>query len=56
MDRVFADTFYWVALIHRKDARHNAVLEWSRAAVSITLLTTEEVLTEMLPFVQPMKV
>jgi hypothetical protein len=24
--RVFANTFYWVALIHRKDASHKAVL------------------------------
>jgi uncharacterized protein len=48
--RVFADTFYWVALIHRKDASNRAVLEWSRRATSMTLLTTEEVLTEVLAF------
>jgi uncharacterized protein len=48
--RFFADTFYWVALIHRKDASNKAVLEWSRAAASALLWTTEEVLTEVLAF------
>jgi uncharacterized protein len=50
VDRVFADTFYWVALIHRKDARNQAVVEWSRAAVSVIFVTTEEVLMEVLAF------
>jgi uncharacterized protein len=48
--RVFADTFYWVALVHRKDASNKPVLEWSRAAGSVLLFTTEEVLTEVLAF------
>jgi predicted nucleic acid-binding protein len=48
--RVFADTFYWVALIHRKDARNRAALEWSRKAASVFICTTEEVLTEVLAF------
>lgn len=47
---IFADTFYWVALIHRRDASHKAVLEWSREAVPVLLWTTEEVLTEVLAF------
>jgi predicted nucleic acid-binding protein len=46
---VFADTFYWIALLHRKDASHQAVLEYSRAFTS-TLVTTDEVLTEVLAF------
>lgn len=50
MDRVFADTFYWVALIHRKDAKHRVVVQWSHASTSVTLFTTEEVLTEVLAF------
>lgn len=50
MLRVFADTFYWVALIHRKDASHTAVLEWSRAPMSVSIVTTDEVLTEVLAF------
>jgi hypothetical protein len=46
---VFADAFYWVALIHRKDASHKAVLEFSRTLASI-FITTDEVLTEVLAF------
>ncbi len=50
MRRVFADTFYWVALIHRKDAGNKAALEWSRETASVHIVTTEEVLTEVLAF------
>jgi uncharacterized protein len=45
----FADTFYWIARIHRKDARHQDVLEFSRSFTSF-LVTTDEVLTEVLAF------
>jgi predicted nucleic acid-binding protein len=51
--RVFADTFYWVALIHRKDASNQAALDWSRGAASVFVFTTEEVLTEALAFCSP---
>lgn len=51
MQRVFADIFYWIALIHRKDASNKAVLDWSRTtAGAYTISTTEEVLTEVLAF------
>jgi predicted nucleic acid-binding protein len=50
VNRVFADTFYWVALIHRKDASNGAVLEFSRTLGSAVLVTTDEVLTEVLAF------
>lgn len=50
MERVFADTFYWVALIHRRDASNQAVLDWSREKTSVLICTTEEVLTEVLAF------
>lgn len=50
MSRFFADTFYWIALIHRKDASHKTVLEWSRVSTSAFITTTEEVLTEVLAF------
>ena len=49
MNPAFADTFYWVALIHRKDTSHEAVLEFSRRFTS-HLVTTDEVLTEVLAF------
>ena len=50
MKRIFADTFYWVALIHRRDSANRAVLEFSRTLGSSTLFTTDEVLTELLAF------
>lgn len=49
MNPAFAYTFYWVALIHRKDASHHAVLNFSRGFTSL-LVTTDEVLTEILAF------
>jgi predicted nucleic acid-binding protein len=50
VNRFFADTFYWVALIPRKDASNRAVLEFSRTLASAVLVTTDEVLTEVLAF------
>ena len=50
MHRVFADTFYWIALVHRKDASNKEALAWSRKAASVLVYTTDEVLTEMLAF------
>ena len=50
MHRVFADTFYWIALVHRKDASNKAALAWSRKAATVLVYTTDEVLTEVLAF------
>ena len=49
MNPAFADTFYWIVLIHRKDARHHVVLEFSCTFTS-TLAPTDEVRTEVLAF------
>ena len=49
VNQLFADTFYWVALINRKDASNQAVLDFSRTLKSF-LITTDEVLTEVLAF------
>ena len=49
MNPAFGDTFYWVALIHRKDEAHQAMLDFSRGFKSL-LVTTDEVLTEVLAF------
>ncbi len=46
--RIFADTFYWVALLNRRDSANRAVLEFSRALGSSTLVTTDEILIELL--------
>jgi uncharacterized protein len=44
----FADTFYWIALIHPKDAWHARVLNWAASHASQQLVTTTEVLGEVL--------
>ena len=48
MKRVFADTLYWVALIHRKDQWHQSAVSVSRTLANCHLVTTDEVLTEVL--------
>jgi predicted nucleic acid-binding protein len=48
MRRIFADTLYWVAITHRKDQWHQAALNISRTLAEYHLVTTDEVLTEVL--------
>jgi uncharacterized protein len=50
MKTVFADTFYWVALINPGDDWHSLVLDISRSLDQTKIVTTEEVLTEVLTF------
>ncbi len=45
---VFADAFYWVALLNPGDAFHAPVTSFSRTLGGACLVTTDEVLTEML--------
>lgn len=45
---VFADTFYWLALIDPRDDWHARVQAVSRQLAGATLLTTDEVLVELL--------
>jgi hypothetical protein len=47
---VFADTFYWIALISRKDSAHHKVQEFERSASPREIVTTDEMLTEFLAF------
>lgn len=47
--KVFADTFYWVALTSAEDDAHTHALAFSRS-VPLELVTTEEILTEYLTF------
>lgn len=44
----FADAFYWIALNNRRDAWHHAVSAWAGTNRDARLVTTEEVLTEVL--------
>ena len=50
MKTLFADTFYWVALIHAKDQWHREVRAFSASVKSIPLVTTDLVLVEYLNF------
>jgi predicted nucleic acid-binding protein len=45
---IFADTFYWLALIDPHDAWHAVAQAASRAYAGIPLLTTDEVLVEVM--------
>ncbi len=48
MRRVFVDTLYWIAIHNPKDQWHQAAEKASRALAGCHLITTEEVLTEVL--------
>jgi predicted nucleic acid-binding protein len=45
---VFADTFYWVAVMSPRDPSHARVMAWGRNVGPLRLVTTDEVLTEVL--------
>jgi predicted nucleic acid-binding protein len=45
---LFADAFYWIALLNPRDAFHAAVSSYSHALGRARLVTTDEVLTEVL--------
>jgi predicted nucleic acid-binding protein len=44
----FADTFWWIALGNPKDAWHARVIAWEAAHSNSRLVTTEEILSELL--------
>ena len=50
MKQVFADTFYWVALLNPRDDLHQEVFQFSRTITDVRRVTTEEVLIEVLNF------
>jgi predicted nucleic acid-binding protein len=50
MRTVFADTFYWVALLNPKDQHHQQVRTYSNTLAKTGIVTTDEVLTEVLNF------
>lgn len=50
MRKIFADTFYWVALINPEDNFHDKVLKTSYSLFDTIFVTTEEVLIEVLAF------
>lgn len=50
MKSIFADTFYWVALINKTDSWHQRVRSYSPNLSNVNIITTEEVLTETINF------
>lgn len=50
MQAVFADTFYWIALLNPDDPDHNRVTAFDLSPARPPLVTTEEVLTEFLTY------
>jgi uncharacterized protein len=50
MKKLFADTFYWVALAHPKDDWHEKVKNVSKELGSFLIITSDEVLIEFLTF------
>ena len=50
MRRVFADAHYWVAILNDQDQSHAAAQAMSQALQSVPIMTTEEVLIEVLAF------
>ena len=50
MKQIFADTFYWVALINKKDNWHQRVIEVTSTLKNVEIVTTDEVLVEVLNF------
>ncbi len=50
MNRVFADTFYWIALTYSDDASHAAAVAFDTSPGRPPIITTEEILTELLTF------
>lgn len=50
MRSVFADTFYWIALLNPEDPDHDRVTAFDLSLERPALVTTEEVLTEFLTY------
>jgi len=47
---VFADTFYWIALMNKRDRAHRVVMDHTRKLAPRSVVTSDEVLTEFLAF------
>jgi len=50
MSRVFADTYYWIALLNDRDRSHAAAEAISHTLGQSTIVTTQEVLSEVLTY------
>ncbi len=50
MNAVFADTFFWIALVNPRDQWHAAAMRAEQTIGARGLITTDEVLAEFLTF------
>jgi predicted nucleic acid-binding protein len=50
MRRVYADTFYWIALLNPRDQSHQKAITLSRDLQPFEIVTTEDVLAEFLNY------
>ena len=50
MNTVFADTFYWIAVLNPKDQWHRQALEIKQLLGDIKIVTTETVMIELLNY------
>lgn len=50
MPAVFADTCYWIALLNPRDQTHDIAIGVSKGLKDCRIITTEEVLTELLNY------
>jgi len=50
MRAVFADTCYWIALLNPRDQIHDIAIRVSKGLTGYRIITTEEVLTEVLNY------
>ncbi len=50
MNNVFADTFYWIAVLNPKDQWHRQALEIKQLLGDIQIVTTETVMIELLNY------
>ncbi|MCZ7645333.1 MAG: PIN domain-containing protein [Planctomycetota bacterium] len=50
MNRIFADACYWIAILHRNDQLHAVAIAAQKQLKNVQVVTTDEVLTEVLNF------
>ena len=50
MRTLFADTFYWAAMLNPRDQWHGEVKRFNQTLGAVKIVTTDEVITEFLNF------
>lgn len=47
MKIIFADSFYWIALLSPKDTWHSRVIKWSQSYPDVSLVITDGIIDEI---------